>query len=139
MSFYADSWLRQARESVSSGPDQSPSARQLGKVADAVEKAIKAVLIENRGSIPPQRNHQTLADLCQTTGLWDVLPPAFKRLVEDAEFYRLKNTAEPDEAVAAVLSAQQMAGYFLVTRRLIDYMEHHVIGNDSVLKRLKVV
>jgi len=29
--------------------------------------------------------------------------------------------------------------YFSVARRLIDYMEYHVIGNDSVLKRLKVV
>jgi len=35
-------------------------------------------------------------------------------------------------------SAEQLQRYFFVARRLIDYMEFHVIGNDSVLKRLKV-
>ena len=32
----------------------------------------------------------------------------------------------------------ELGQYFTVTRRLIDYMEYHVIGNDSVLRRLKV-
>jgi hypothetical protein len=35
-------------------------------------------------------------------------------------------------------SSQELQRYFFIARRLIDYMEFHVIGNDSVLKRLKV-
>jgi len=46
--------------------------------------------------------------------------------------------AAPGEQVARPASIEQLQKYFSVARRLIDYMEYHVIGNDSVLRRLKV-
>jgi HEPN domain-containing protein len=140
MGFYAEPWLREARDSIKSIPDEPPSVSSsktadFDKVADAVEKAIKAALIENHGSIPQKHDHEQLVLLCQATGVWDVLPPALKNLVQEVESYRSKT---PTQEAGPGSSPNQMAQYFSIARRLIDYMEYHVIGNDSVLKRLKV-
>jgi HEPN domain-containing protein len=141
MGFYADSWLREARDRVA-GYVEPPSVGNswsipdFEKISDAVEKAIKAALVERHGSIPRQHDHNNLVSLCQTTGVWDVLPPALKSLVEEVESYRKVNASDALSSVAS--SPEQLQKYFFIARRLIDYMEYHVIGNDSVLKRLKV-
>jgi HEPN domain-containing protein len=138
MGFYADSWLREARDRVGTYPEQPGggnywSTTDFEKISEAVEKAIKAALVERHGSIPQQHDHDKLVSLCQTTGVWDVLPPALKSLVKEVESYRL---ASPSGS--ATSSPEQVQKYFVIARRLIDYMEYHVIGNDSVLRRLKV-
>jgi HEPN domain-containing protein len=138
MGFYADSWLREARDRVGAYAEQPSVGNTWGspdfeKISDAVEKAIKAALVERHGSIPSQHDHNKLVSLCQTTGVWDVLPPALKSLVEEVESYRTIYTSG-----SATSSPEQLQRYFFIARRLIDYMEYHVIGNDSVLKRLKV-
>ena len=137
MGFYADSWLREARDRVGAYPEQSGggnywSTTDFEKISEAVEKAIKAALVERHGSIPQQYDHDKLVSLCQTTGVWDVLPPALKSLVKEVESFRVASTSD------APSSPEKLQKYFLVARRLIDYMEYHVIGNDSVLRRLKV-
>jgi hypothetical protein len=69
--------------------------------------------------------------------VWDVLPPALKGLVQEVESYRsTKNVVS--QPPSGETSSQELQRYFFIARRLIDYMEFHVIGNDSVLKRLKV-
>lgn len=139
MGLFADPWLRDAREKIKSLPEEPSVANEWSsavsdKLADAVEKAIKAALVENRGSIPQKYNHAKLVSLCQATGVWDVLPPALKHLVQEVEYYRIANDglAQPSSG------RDKLREYFAVARRLIDYMEYHVIGNDSVLRRLKV-
>jgi HEPN domain-containing protein len=141
MGFYADSWLREARDRVGAYPDQTGggnywSTTDFEKISEAVEKAIKAALVECHGSIPQQHDHDKLVSLRQTTGVWDVLPPALKSLVKEVESYRLASASDAPES--ATSSPEQLQKYFVVARRLIDYMEYHVIGNDSVLRRLKV-
>jgi HEPN domain len=141
MGFYADSWLREARDRVNAYVEQPSAANSWSipdfeKISDAVEKAIKAALVERHGSIPSQHDHNKLVSLCQTTGVWDVLPPALKGLVEEVESYRKVNASDGLSSVTS--SPEQLHQYFFIARRLIDYMEYHVIGNDSVLKRLKV-
>ncbi|HEX2931274.1 MAG TPA: HEPN domain-containing protein [Candidatus Binatia bacterium] len=142
MGFYAEPWLREAREKIRSFRDESQSANpgpdDFNKLAEAVEKAIKAALIENHGSLPLEHDHNQLVSICQTTGVWDVLPPALKGLVEEVESYQSTTKAALSQPSSAEASAEQLQRYFFVARRLIDYMEFHVIGNDSVLKRLKV-
>ena len=141
MGFYADSWLREARDRVGAYPEQLTggnywSTTDFEKISEAVEKAIKAALVERHGSIPQQHDHDKLVSLCQRTGVWDVLPPALKGLVKEVESYRLANVSAA--AGSATSSPEQLQKYFVIARRLIDYMEYHVIGNDSVLRRLKV-
>lgn len=141
MGFYADSWLREARDRVGTYAEQPAlgnnwSIPDFEKISDAVEKAIKAALVECHGSIPSQHDHNKLVSLCQTTGVWDVLPPALKSLVKEVESYRTVNASAASGS--ATSSPEQLQKYFFIARRLIDYMEYHVIGNDSVLKRLKV-
>jgi hypothetical protein len=137
MSFYADPWLREARDRIESFPQEigarAGSTGEFDKLAEAVDKAIKAALIESHGSLPQQHDHSKLVSICESTGVWDILPPALKGLVQEVESYRLSKTPVSNES-----SSEQLQRYFFVARRLIDYMEFHVIGNDSVLKRLKV-
>lgn len=141
MSFYADPWLREARDRIDSFPKQigarAGSHAEFDKLAEAVDKAIKAALIESHGSLPQQHDHSKLVSICESTGVWDILPPALKGLVQEVESYRLTKTPST-ESVSSESSSEQLQRYFFVARRLIDYMEFHVIGNDSVLKRLKV-
>jgi HEPN domain-containing protein len=139
MGFYADSWLREARDKVTAYAEQPAggnhwSTMDFEKISEAVEKAIKAALVECHGTIPQQHDHTKLVSLCQATGVWDVLPPALKSLVQEVESYRI---AMASEAAGSGTSADQLQKYFFIARRLIDYMEYHVIGNDSVLRRLR--
>jgi hypothetical protein len=133
MGFFADPWLHEARERIKHLPSQPKEAFTLNPgdvdtLVEAVEKAIKAALIECHGSLPQKHDHKNLVTLCQSTGVWDVLPPALKNLVQEVESYHSGLSSAP----------QQLQAYFTITRGLIDYMEYHVIGNNSVLKRLKV-
>ena len=137
MGFYADPWLREARDRIKSFSDDPVGQAEFDKLAEAVEKAIKAALIESHGSLPREHDHNKLVSICESTGVWDILPPALKGLVREVESYRATTTAAT-EPIAAESSAAELQRYFFVARRLIDYMEFHVIGNDSVLKRLKV-
>jgi HEPN domain-containing protein len=141
MGFYAEPWLREARDRIKSFHEASPGnslrSDDFNKLAEAVENAIKAALIENHGSLPMEHDHSQLVSICQTTGVWDVLPPALKGLVQEVESFRSTNVALSQPS-SDETSSEQLQRYFFVARRLIDYMEFHVIGNDSVLKRLKV-
>ena len=79
MSFYAEPLLREARERVRSLPSQATTASAVSpnfdQLAEAVEKAIRAALVENHGSVPQQLNHGQLVSICQSTGVWDVFHP----------------------------------------------------------------
>jgi len=141
MGFYAEPWLREARDHIKSVPIQTEGTQagpgDFDKLADAVEKAIKAVLVENSGTIPQQLESQNLVLMCQATGVWEILPPALKGLVQEVALLRSASSASSQLSRADGSSAQ-LQRYFQIARGLIDYMEFHVIGNDSVLKRLKV-
>lgn len=143
MGLHGDALLREARDRVKPLPQQSAESNDatptnFNQLADAVEKAIKAALIENHGSLPAKHDHQKLVAICQSTGVWDILPPALRTLVQEVEIFRaaaLKNTQNSADPAS---KREELKKYFAVTRRLIDYMEYHVIGNDSVLRRLRV-
>jgi hypothetical protein len=141
MGFYAEPWLKEARDrikSMSARPGGADSASaDFNTVAEVVEKAIKAALIETSGTIPQGLENQNLVSICQSTGMWDVLPPALRGLVEEVESLRANSDGVP-QSLKSESTTSQLQRYFQVTRGLIDYMEFHVIGNDSVLKRLKV-
>jgi hypothetical protein len=141
MGFYAEPWLREARDYIKSVPGELDAAEagpgDFDKLADAVEKAIKAALIECSGRIPQQLESQNLVAMCQATGVWDVLPPALRGLVKEVATLRASNSGSRQQ-LRNEDSVAQLRRYFQVARGLIDYMEFHVIGNDSVLKRLKV-
>ena len=141
MGFYAEPYLREARDRIKSVPSQSGNTNlglgDFNQVADAVEKAIKAALVENCGSIPQKLESQNLVSICQTTGVWDILPPALRSLVQEVATLRSAANGSP-ESLKSDNSSAQLKRYFQIARGLIDYMEFHVIGNDSVLKRLKV-
>jgi hypothetical protein len=141
MGFYAEPWLREARNRIDSFPNQ-PSGEEVGqaefeKLAEAVDKAIKAALVESHGSLPQQLDHGKLVSICEATGVWDILPPALRGLVQEVESYRSTKITSA-ELLSHQSSSDQLKRYFFIARRLSDYMEFHVIGNDSVLKRLKV-
>jgi hypothetical protein len=142
MGFYAEPWLREARDHIKSVPDRTggtlADAGDFDKLADAVEKAIKAAIIENSGKIPQQLENQSLVSICQTTGVWDVLPPALKGLVQEVSSLRSASPSLTQQLMTGENSSAQLQRYFHIARGLIDYMEFHVIGNNSVLKRLKV-
>ena len=141
MGFYAETWLREARDHIKSVPIHTEGTLAVSgdfdKLADAVEKAIKAALVETSGTIPQQLESQNLVSMCQATGVWDILPPALKGLVQEVSSLRSANTAS-SQLSRGSSSTMQLQRYFQIARGLIDYMEFHVIGNDSVLKRLKV-
>ena len=143
MGLHGDALLREARDRIKMVPEHSAkpddaTSTNFSQLADAVEKAIKAALIENHGSLPAKHDHQKLVAICQHTGVWDILPPALKTLVQEVELYRATVITNTNDSAATASRREELKKYFGVTRRLIDYMEYHVIGNDSVLRRLKV-
>ena len=143
MGLHGDALLREARDRIKPLAEQSLESEDaaptnFNQLADAVEKAIKAALIENHGSLPAKHDHQKLVAICQNTGVWDILPPALRTLVQEVESYRSAVEKNAQDSHDGASKGEELKKYFSVTRRLIDYMEYHVIGNDSVLRRLKV-
>jgi HEPN domain-containing protein len=141
MGFYAEAWLREARDRINGHSKQFAGTvlsrdTEFEKISEAVEKAIKAALVERHGSIPQKHEHDKLVSLCETTGVWHVLPPSLRRLVQEVESYHAANSTGMGESVGS--SPEQLQNYYFIAGRLIDYMEDHVIGNDSVLRRLQV-
>lgn len=138
MGLFAEPWLREARDHIKLVSDNTSDRKthpiQFDELAEAVEKAIKAALVENHGSMPWQLDQQNLVSICQETGVWDVLPPALRGLVQEVQSFRATDSASRVQQS----SAEQLQRYFVVARNLIDYMEFHIIGNDSILKRLTV-
>ena len=138
MGLFSEPWLREARDHIKLVSDNTSDRKthpiQFDKLAEAVEKAIKAALIENHGSMPRQLDQQDLVSICQATGMWDVLPPALRGLVQEVQSFRATSSASQMQQS----SVEQLQRYFVVARNLIDYMEFHIIGNDSILKRLTV-
>ena len=105
MGLFAEPWLREARDHIKLVAANTPDVKktnpvQFDKLAEAVEKAIKAALVENHGSVPRQLDHQNLVSICQTTGVWDVLPPALRGLVQEVQSFRSTNSPA---TVAAIL------------------------------------
>lgn len=139
MRLFADSWLKEARIRISScqkaADANRPDPADLQKLADATEKAIKAALIESHGTIPQQYSHYELVATCQKTGLWDVLPPTLRKFVQEVEPY---SRSDGGDSSAALNYAAGFEKYFSVAPTFVDYIEQHVIGNNSVLKRLTV-
>jgi hypothetical protein len=139
MRVFADSWLREARTYISScrqpaDNGKSPRAADLQRLADATDKAIKAALIESNGTIPQQYDHRRLVATCQSSGLWDVLPPTLKNFVQEVEPYSGAGAAGSNETRYGIGCEK----YFSVAPKFVDYIEQHVLGNNSVLKRLTV-
>ncbi len=138
MGLFAEPWLREARNHIKlvseDAPDRKSNPVQFDKLAQAVEKAIKAALVENHGSVPRTLDDKNLVSICQATGVWDVLPPALRGLVQEVQSFRSVNSQKPVQQS----STEQLQRYFIVARGLIDYVEFHVIGNHSILKRLTV-
>jgi hypothetical protein len=140
MGFYAEPWLREARERIKSFPDEARgnlAPDDFDQLPEAVGRAIMAALIEKHGSLPREHDHSKLISMCQTTGVWDVLPPALKGLLTEVESHRSTKDLVP-EPTSEEASSQELRRHFFIVRRLIDYIEFHVIRNDFVLKRLKV-
>lgn len=141
MGLNGEAWLREARDRIKPGTaieSQACTTSDFDQLAEAVEKAIKAALIENHGSIPAKHDHRNLVAICQNTGVWEILPPALRTLVQELESYRSAVRTNANERADIACKRTALEQYFIVARRLIDYMEYHVIGNDSVLRRLNV-
>src|SRR5258708_12402556 len=137
MGCYAEPWLREARDRIRSLPHEaageSAESADFNKLAEAVEKAIKAALIESHGSLPHQHDHSQLVSICQSTGVWDVLPPALRGLVQEIESYRSTDVAvakAPPDVPSEESSAHKFQPYFFAPRRLSNYMQFPVIVND---------
>jgi hypothetical protein len=130
MSFYESAVARGKRKNQIL-PNQtaapSPDSPDFGQLAEAVEKAIKAALIESHGSLPQQHDHDKLVSICQSTGVWDVLPPALRGLIKEVDAYR-STSSRPNSQASVESSREQIQNTYYIYN---DYMEFHVIGNDS--------
>jgi hypothetical protein len=65
MGLHGDALLREARDTIKTIPEQSAKSddgvpTNLNNLADAVEKEIKAALIESHGSLPAKHDDQKL-------------------------------------------------------------------------------
>jgi hypothetical protein len=139
MGMLADSWLKEARAQINSCQNLAthhPDPADMKKLANAALTAVKAVVMESHGEIPQQYHDPKLVTLCQKTGVWDVLPPVLKNFVQEIEPY---GGANGGAASAPTVTSGALQKCFSVAPRFVDYIEQHVIGNDSVLSRLTVV
>ncbi|HWP56479.1 MAG TPA: hypothetical protein VNL14_01180 [Candidatus Acidoferrales bacterium] len=99
----------------------------------AHELAIRAVIAAKGGS-PSEEKHK-LVSLCESIGLWPVMPPKFK------EHLIAVDCIEPDPGAAgrgAEASLEQWQERLQVAPKFLFFIENHVVLNPQILSSLTV-
>ena len=90
----------------------------------AAEYAVKAVIVEHYGLLPPSFATHRIVNLSHRTGLWSQLPPDLRAHLADIAPLD-PNVRYPRETAYATLVS-----------RFIQYIERDVIGNPAAFGKL---
>ena len=110
-----------------------------GALFMSAEYAVKAVIVEHYGFLPPSFETHRIVNLSHRMGLWSQLPPDLRAHLADMAPLH-PNVRSPHEAAYETLvsSSSNAEWQQLLTTapRFIHYIERDVIGNPAALRKL---
>jgi len=101
----------------------------------AHELAIMAVIAAKGGS-PPGQKHK-LVSICESIGLWSVMPPKFKEHLIAIDCFEVE-PAGSSESTTGPAIIEQWKERLQVAPKFLFFMENHVVSNPQVLGGITV-
>src|SRR3989442_4860827 len=144
-------WLNESR--VSAGAAQSRfndissmDVTGAGALFMSAEYAVKAVIVEHYGFLPPSFETHRIVNLSHRIGLWSQLPPDLRAYLADLAPFdpnvrypretRLGDPARTSDTLVSSSSNAEWQQRLTTAPRFIQYIEHDVIGNPAAFAKL---
>jgi hypothetical protein len=112
----------------------------------SAEYAMKAVIVEHYGFLPPRFETHRIVNLSHQIGLWSQLPPDLRAHLADLApldpnvlYPRETRPRDPPRTYETLVSSSSNAEWqqrLTTAPRFIQYIEHDVIGNPAAFGKL---
>jgi len=145
-------WLNESRGSVGAAQRRfndisSMDATGAGALFMAAEYAVKAVIVEHYGFLPPRFETHRIVNLSHRIGLWSQLPPDLRAHLADIApldpnvLYPRETRLPryPPRTYETLVSSSSNAEWqqrLTTAPRFIQYIERDVIGNPAAFGKL---
>ena len=144
-------WLNESRGSFGAADSRfndisSMDVTGAGALFMSVEYAVKAVIVEHYGFLPPSFETHRIVNLSHRIGLWTQLPPDLRAYLADLApldpdvlYPRETRPRDPPRTYETLVSSSSNAEWQQRLRtapRFIQYIERDVIGNPGAFGKL---
>ena len=137
-------WLDESRGSFGAAQSRfndisSMEVTDAGALFMSAEYAVKAVIVEHYGFLPPSFETHRIVNLSHRIGLWSQLPPDLRAYLADIapldpNVRYLRATAY--ETLVSSSSNAEWQQRLTTAPRFIQYIERDVIGNPAAFGKL---
>ena len=141
------SWLNESRGSFGAAQSRfndvsSMDGTGAGALFMSAEYAVKAVIVEHYGFLPPSfKTHHRIVNLSHLIGLWWQLPPDLRAHLADMAPLDPRVRYPRETAYETLVSSSSNAEWeqrLTTAPRFIQYIESDVIGNPAAFGKLTV-
>ena len=122
--------------SASAAFTRSASSPPCKDLHAAHELAIKGVVAAKGGSLPVQKHN--LVNICETIGLWAVMPPKFKEHLAAIDSVESNPLDSVEESRFAGLTIEEWKERLQIAPKFLFFLENHVASNPQILGGLTV-
>ena len=137
-------WLNESRVSVGAAQSRfndisSMDVTGAGALFMSAEYAVKAVIVEHYGFLPPSFETHRIVNLSHRIGLWPRLPPDLRTHLADMALLDPNVRYPRETAYETLVSSSSNAEWqqrLATAPRFIQYIERDVIGNPTTLGKL---
>jgi hypothetical protein len=137
-------WLNESRGSFVAAQSRfndisSMDVTGAGALFMSAEYAVKAVIVEHYGCLPPSFETHRIVNLSHRIGLWSQLPPDLRAHVADMAQLDPNVRYPRETAYETLVSSSSNAEWrerLTTARRFIQYIERDVIGNSAAFGKL---
>ena len=139
------SWLNESRGSVGAAQNRfndisSMDVTGAGALFMSAEYAVKAVIVEHYGFLPPSfKTHHRIVNLSHLIGLWWQLPSDLRAYLADIAPLDPTVRYPRETAYETLVSSSSNAEWqqrLTTAPRFIQYIERDVIGNPAAFGKL---
>lgn len=136
------SWLYEGREFLGNAEDKFAKASSLNagaveNLVKAYEYGIKAPIVETHGCVPVSFQNHRLISLCQSGGLWSLLPVHLQDAIREIEpFYPCYRGKLAYETLVSSSTPGQWGGRIKAANQFLDFIEKRVVCDSVTFNRL---
>src|SRR5262245_61736205 len=135
-------WLNESRGSFGAAQSRfngisSMDVTGAGALFFAAEYAVKAVIVEHYGFLPPSFETHRIVNLSHRIGLWSQFPPALRTYLADIALLDPNVPRETEyETLVSSSSNAEWQERLMTAPRFIQFIERDVIGNPTAFGKL---
>jgi hypothetical protein len=94
-------------------------------------------VIAAKGGSPPGQKHK-LVSICESIGLWSVMPPKFKEHLIAIDCFGVDPVEINAQSTARTTTVEQLKERLQVAPKFLFFIENHVVSNPQILGGITV-